>query len=179
MNVALSRRIFHVLLAVFVSGCAFPRGGIHFVEQTPVTLVSQHEQRIEFRVSKWQTYFFDLHFEFKDSVDRARVASLVGQLYVDRNGKVTRDRAIPTPVRLSIRRVEHAGIHEITSFEVDPKPTGFTHRTMGKNIGHAALQPGQYVAVFTPLRTANEFNGTQIEFVVFYDMGLVAPQQKM
>jgi len=175
MRYELIRRLCLLMLAIWLSGCTLPLGGIEFIQETPVKLIAQHEQQIAFAVKKRHHYFFDLHFEFKDAVDRARVASLVGSTYRDRDGKSVNEGGVPMPVRLSIRRVERSGTQEVALLEVDPKPAGFTRRTMGKRIGGALLVPGRYVAVFTAQETVKEFDATLVEFVVSYDAGLRPP----
>lgn len=170
-------RTFKALVMLCLVGCVFPMGGGPIdVQQAPVKLQAQQEQQVTFTVKKRHIYTFDLYFEAKDSADRARIASLLGKVYTDRSGRAVREGGVPTPIRLTVQRLERTGAQEVFfSIERDPFPTSFTGRTIGKRIGGTLLTPGQYVATFTAIETVKEFENTQVELVISYNTAFIAP----
>lgn len=160
-----------ILIVLSVVGCVIPRG-IVFVDREAIQLHEQTEQRITFTVERKNAFSFDLHFEFKDSADRARVAALVGSLHYDKTDKPVRRGGVQTPVQLTVERADANGTKEVFRTHGDPLPTGFTAQTFMKTIGHVWLEPGAYVASLTPLGNIKNFEKTPVYLVVSYNSSI-------
>lgn len=115
-------------------------------------------------------YYFTLRFSFteKDQVDRARVANLVGGHELDKRGNVIRP-GIPTPVKLSIYKVNGNKEIEIFTRQIDPVLTSWGGDSLKKQIGFSELRPGHYVVRLNLLRSAPEFDQTPINLGIGYD----------
>jgi hypothetical protein len=115
-------------------------------------------------------YYFSLRFSFRenDQADRSRVRLLTGGYETDKSGRPM-SPGIPTPVSLSVFRIESD--REVMTFsrEIDPSLTSWGGDNFRKQIGFCELTPGLYGVRLTLRRATPAFDGTSVAFSIGYD----------
>jgi hypothetical protein len=125
---------------------------------------------VNIKISDHNVYYFGLRFSYRehDQVDRARVKKLMGSNDLDRNGSPI-DSGVPTPVKLSVFKVENDKKIEILNKEFKPILTSWGSDHFKRQIVFSELAPGSYVVHLDLLRSAPEFDGTPASFSIGYD----------
>jgi hypothetical protein len=112
----------------------------------------------KFKVRKERSYNYYVRFKFpeNDQAERARVKRIVGGNERDYAG-VPLDPGIPTPFKLTIKKLEKQGQLVVYQKTITPLLTSWGGDFFGKLLGYCYLYPGTYHAKLELLTSAPEY----------------------